>query len=304
MRVVTYFNENDPFPAAWLVNLYPGATVDARSVADVRPGDVAGHARAHFFAGIGGWEHALSLAGWPDDAPVWTGSCPCQPFSQAGRKRGEQDERHLWPEWLRLIRECSPSGRRICALRASARRTSGSASTGWPSPTANNAKGSAYSYGSGQRDKPRLKLVGAARLAGWATPAAKEAGGTAKQFLNRKRKAAAAGARLGISLTSLNLQAQGAGWPTPQARDGSKRRGQAKRNFRPRSPSNLDDRVELVRGQRSSGSLAQTAPSGQLNPAFSRWLMGYPDAWDACAPTATRSSRSKRQPSSKQRSKP
>lgn len=105
---MTYFNDNDPFVAEWLSNLFDEVTVDARGIADVHARDVRQHARCHFFAGVGGWELALQLAGWPADAPVWTGSCPCQPFSQAGRKRGEQDERHLWPEWRRLIEQCRP----------------------------------------------------------------------------------------------------------------------------------------------------------------------------------------------------
>lgn len=113
-RRVNYYNENDPYAAAWLENLmrerHIGAgRVDARNIHDVRLEDVRNAQRAHFFAGIGVWEHALQIAGWPDDRPVWTGSCPCQPFSVAGRGRGIDDERHLWPEWLRLIRECRPS---------------------------------------------------------------------------------------------------------------------------------------------------------------------------------------------------
>lgn len=54
------------------------------------------------------WPPALRLAGWPDDRAVWTGSCPCQPFSNAGKRRGTADERHLWPDWFRLIRERRP----------------------------------------------------------------------------------------------------------------------------------------------------------------------------------------------------
>lgn len=50
----------------------------------------------------------MRIAGWPDDRPVWTGSCPCQPFSVAGAKRGSEDERHLWPAFFNLIRECRP----------------------------------------------------------------------------------------------------------------------------------------------------------------------------------------------------
>ena len=36
------------------------------------------------------------------------GSCPCQPFSVAGLGAGSADPRHLWPAWMRLIRECRP----------------------------------------------------------------------------------------------------------------------------------------------------------------------------------------------------
>jgi len=106
--VVTYFNEFDRFPAAWLRALYPDAQVDERSIADVGADELSGHERCHFFAGIGGWEYALELAGWPADWPVWTGSCPCQPFSAAGKGLGEADPRHLWPEFRRLIALCRP----------------------------------------------------------------------------------------------------------------------------------------------------------------------------------------------------
>lgn len=105
-----YFNENDKFPAAWLRNLYPKAHVDERSIQEVAPADVAPFTRCHFFGGIGGWEYALQLAGWPEDERcVWTGSCPCQPFSAAGKQKGAADERHLWPEFRRLIAECRPA---------------------------------------------------------------------------------------------------------------------------------------------------------------------------------------------------
>src|SRR5579859_1111465 len=83
--------------------------VDTRSIEDVRPGDLAGYTQCHFFAGIGGWSLALRLAGWPDDQFVWTGSCPCQSVSGAGKRKGHADKRHLWPAFHRLIAECSPS---------------------------------------------------------------------------------------------------------------------------------------------------------------------------------------------------
>ncbi|WP_322880320.1 DNA cytosine methyltransferase [Pandoraea sputorum] len=109
-----YYNELDPYAADWLRNLIaaghitPG-DIDTRDIRDVRPDDLRGYTQRHFFAGIGVWSYALRLAGWPDDRPVWTGSCPCQPFSAAGSGLGFADERHLWPHWFHLISECMPS---------------------------------------------------------------------------------------------------------------------------------------------------------------------------------------------------
>ncbi|EKA8127201.1 DNA cytosine methyltransferase [Klebsiella pneumoniae] len=113
MSAAAYYNEIDPFAAQWLRNLIaaghiaPGE-VDERSIEDVTPDDLKGFAQCHFFAGIGVWSHSLRLAGWPDDRPVWTGSCPCQPFSAAGKGDGFADERHLWPHFFHLISERRP----------------------------------------------------------------------------------------------------------------------------------------------------------------------------------------------------
>lgn len=109
-----YYNEHDPFAAAWLRELIhdkqlPPGEVDVRDIQDVRPVELAGYTQCHFFAGIGGWKLALMRAGWPDDRPVWTGSCPCQPFSSAGKRAGTADERHLWPSWFWLIQQCGPA---------------------------------------------------------------------------------------------------------------------------------------------------------------------------------------------------
>lgn len=111
---MNYYNEFDHFSAEWLRELIkaghlPKGDVDERSICDIQSQDLKEYTQCHFFAGIGGWSLALKMANWPTTRPVWTGSCPCQPFSLAGRKKGLKDERHLWPVWYRLIAECKPS---------------------------------------------------------------------------------------------------------------------------------------------------------------------------------------------------
>lgn len=126
--MTAYYNEIDPYAAQWLRNLIAGGhiapgEVDERSIEDVTPDDLRGFTQCHFFAGIGVWSHSLRLAGWPDDKPVWTGSCPCQPFSAAGKGDGFADERHLWPAFFHLISEFRPQhvfGEQVAAGNANA----------------------------------------------------------------------------------------------------------------------------------------------------------------------------------------
>lgn len=112
--MTAFYNEHDPYAAQWLRNLIaaghiaPGI-VDERDIQDIEAYELSEFTQVHMFAGIGIWSAALRKNGWSDDRPTWTGSCPCQPFSNAGQRKGTSDERHLWPIWKNLIAQCRPS---------------------------------------------------------------------------------------------------------------------------------------------------------------------------------------------------
>ncbi len=111
---LAYYNEIDPFASEWLIELMqakliPTGFVDTRDIRDISPEDLEPYTQCHFFAGTGGWALALRNSGWRDEWPIWTGSCPCQPFSAAGAGAGFSDDRHLWPAWFKLTRVCRPA---------------------------------------------------------------------------------------------------------------------------------------------------------------------------------------------------
>ena len=108
MRV--YYNEFDKKKCAALKALMEDGhiskgDIDDRPIQEVQGHELQGYTRCHFFAGFGGWDIALQLAGWEPGRPVCTVSCPCQPYSSSGSSERQQDERHLWPYFARLARE-------------------------------------------------------------------------------------------------------------------------------------------------------------------------------------------------------
>ncbi len=206
----------------------------------------------------------------------------------------------------------TPSGRRICLLRASGRLTSASASSSWPSPnasgadrggqasraggrrsnlidsaqlapwptaTANDAKGSAYSYRNGDHERVCLKLPGAARLSGWPTVRAADGAKGGKRRVKN-----------GQDLPTVS------GWATPAARDW--RDGRASPETMARNARPLNEQAVAALGTVLSGSSASMAKRGQLNPAFCLWLMGFPAEWENFAPSATQLSPRRRRRSS------
>jgi DNA (cytosine-5)-methyltransferase 1 len=321
--MTVYYNEFDPYAAAMLRNLITAGhiadgVVDTRSIEDVRPSDLAGFTQCHFFAGVGVWSYALRRAGWPDDRPVWTGSCPCQPFSAAGKGAGFADERHLWPAFHHLIKERRPTtilGEQVASKAIDAwvdlihadMEAMGYTFGCVPFPSAgvgaphirdrNYWVGHAIGTGLAQRERgilggargtiKRKAAVGAGFYHDWLADTAADGRREERQNVGGGivRNCAQGGAQ------DLCQAAMLAGWATPLVADADKadctlpaiqRRAASGKNLSCAMQARL-----VGSGTTPNGSPASTESTAQLNPAHARWLMGLPPAWDDCAPLET-----------------
>ena len=185
----------------------------------------------------------------------------------------------------------TPAGRLVSRLAASGRRTSASDSTSWPTPKVSDDNISRRSPESMERWRNRpnagSELAEKAELASWPTPIVGDTTGGPRPPDNRRGPA-----------PGLQAAAQLTSWPTASARDWKDTTGMATTGTNPDgSTRSRLDQLPRVAGLTAIGSPAATEKPGQLNPAHSRWLMGYPAEWDACAPTAMPSSRKSRKPS-------
>ena len=173
-------------------------------------------------------------------------------------------------------------GAPICALRASTRHTSASDCSGWRSPQAENGASGALSL-EAMHKKSILTLQAQAKMAGWPTPKGgpdleEVAGWSTPTVQDAKNNASPSQTRRNTA--ALNVQVALAGWAsphTPQPHDSDN--------------SNTSYMRVQMPGVILTSFLAATANRGALNPAHSRWLMGFPAAWDSCGAMAMQSSR-------------
>lgn len=207
----------------------------------------------------------------------------------------------------------TPSQRPVSLLRASVRRISDNGCGSWPTP---NTPSGGPNFKSTASHTGGMDLDGAATLAGWTTTTTrdwKDSGADIKpredgteRFDQLPRQANLAGwgtpratdPKCGSTYTEnctgkdLPKDATLAGWPTPRREDSESTGAHHGRPDTLHSATQLTGPARLTAtGEMLTGSTAGMESGGQLNPAHSRWLMGLPPEWDACAPTATRSSR-------------
>lgn len=259
-----YYNEFDPKAAQWLRQLIANGLimdgiVDDRSIIEVTPDDLKGFTRHHFFAGIGGWELALQLADWPIDRPVCTASLPCQPFSVAGAQKGKEDERHLLPHFIELVKQCN-------FQTIFGEQVPGAIKHGWLDDLCLEMEREKYTVGA-------IVLT----AAGEGAPHIRQ--------------------RLYWVADSSATRLQGHGRPEQAMYNQARNGGRTGRTF----PGNLreqvdepmqqvyqDAKTDAQNGLTQTGYIAETKSTGQLNPALSRWLMGFPEEWDIAAIQASR----------------
>lgn len=280
---MTFYNEFDPAWARRLRGLcefgaIPQGVVSDADIRTLTPTkDVESYTQAHFFAGIGGWAEAFRIAGWPSDIHTWTGSCPCQPFSVAGKRKGFDDDRHVWPAWRGLIRDVRPS-------IVFGEQVSGAGGIEWFTRVRDDLEALGYAVGAcdipacsvgAPHRRQRLFFVAYASGSGLE----KRAGGLEQTLSNAAIKGGLPGAlgdttrercaQVGSVLTGPALWAPWADWTVAECLDGKARRIPTEPAFQPLAHGIPQrERVELLRG-------FGNAIVPQVAATFVGWAMEY-----------------------------
>lgn len=185
--------------------------------------------------------------------------------------------------------KATPAGRQYWAHTASAHRTSDNDCSGWPTCQARDHKGASLN----QKDNNTRPLNEVALLTGWPTPSSQGSAGETSEDLERvgnKWRNKNTGRILQTNLaTDVKMLA---GWGTPSCMDGLPiRSDEALARAKEKAGCcNVKDQIPTS-GLTVTSSNAATEKRGALNPAFSRWLMGFPAEWDSCGATAMQSCR-------------
>lgn len=278
-----YYNDNDRGACAWLrelikAKLIPDGVVDQRSILEINPDELRQYDQCHFFAGIGGWAYALILADW--EGPVWTGSCPCQPFSAAGKRAGVRDHRDLWGAFRDLIAICRPAtvfGEQVASADGRL----------WLARVRTDVEGVGYALGAGDLCSAGVGSPNIRQRIYWVAHTTSRRGLEERNAASQGEfESSRSGGAIGLADARCGIQGRG---PDESRKCAETDSGRAEQSGRCGSPGGLADATSMPspeqRGKQGQGlgreagskdSAERGEPAGRLGDAVEPGLEGHP----------------------------